>query len=351
MGACVASCGAGLTNCGGSCRNLQTDPAGCGACGTACPAPVNGAAFCTAGRCGVECARGFGDCDGMASQRLRGHPRHVANCGGCGVACRYPNASASCTSSGCARGACNAGFANCNADDADGCEAATLTDSAHCGACGTRCAAGESCVAGSCQPNCGAGLTDCSGSCRNLANDPDNCTSCGNRCARPANATAFCASRCGFACTAGFGDCDGSATNGCETALDSLSNCGACGLQCRFPNAAAACTAGRCAIGACVAGFVNCDGDATNGCEVNTQTDPTNCGACGTACAAGQVCSGGACRASCAAGQTECSGACTSTQTDPSNCSACGNRCPVRPQRRVGVRLGIVQLRLQRGLS
>ena len=330
VGACVASCGAGLANCGGSCRNLQTDPAGCGACGTVCPAPTNGAAFCTAGRCGVECGRGFGDCDGDARNGCEATLDTLANCGGCGVACRYPNAAASCTSSGCARGACAVGFANCNADDADGCEANTAADSANCGACGTRCAAGEGCVAGRCQPNCGAGLTDCSGACRNVANDPDNCTSCGNRCARPANATTFCASRCGFACTAGFGDCDGDATNGCETALDSLANCGACGLQCRFPNAGAACSAGRCAIGACAPGFVNCDGDASNGCETNAQTDPLSCGACGTRCAAGQVCSGGVCRASCAAGQTECSGACTTTQSDPNNCNICGNRCAVR---------------------
>ncbi len=51
--------------------------------------------------------------------------------------------------------------------------------------------------------------------------------------------------------------------------------------SCRFANAAATCATGACALGACTAGFADCDGDSTNGCEVNTDTDNANCGACG----------------------------------------------------------------------
>ena len=47
----------------------------------------------------------------------------------------------------------------------------------------------------------------------------------------------------------------------------------------------------------CNAGFENCDGDATNGCEANLGTNPNHCGACGVACAAGRICRSGTCAA------------------------------------------------------
>ena len=57
-----------------------------------------------------------------------------------------------------------------------------------------------------------------------------------------------------------------------------------------------------------------------------------NCGACGTACAQGQVCnvspSGvAACAAACDSGLTSCSGSCYSLQNDRLNCGGCGHRC------------------------
>jgi hypothetical protein len=55
------------------------------------------------------------------------------------------------------------------------------------------------------------------------------------------------------------------------------------------------CAGGACTIGACNANFANCDGQAMNGCEVNLQTDRTNCGACGNTCETGRVCVMGAC--------------------------------------------------------
>jgi hypothetical protein len=44
------------------------------------------------------------------------------------------------------------------------------------------------------------------------------------------------------------------------------------------------CTMGACGITGCVAGFANCNGNATDGCEVNVQTDLNNCGSCGHHC-------------------------------------------------------------------
>ena len=75
--------------------------------------------------------------------------------------------------------------------------------------------------------------------------------------------------------------------------LDTTANhCGACGTTCA---AGEVCNAGTCEFG-CPTGLTECDG----GC-VDTQTSGTNCGACGAACAAGEVCDAGACSTSCAA--------------------------------------------------
>jgi hypothetical protein len=109
-----------------------------------------------------------------------------------------------------------------------------------------------------------------------------------------------------------------------------VNNCGGCGVRCAFANAAATCAAGACVIGACAAGFRNCDGSATNGCEVSASTDGNNCGACGNVCPGGQVCSAGVCTTTCGAGLSVCGGACTNTTFDPGNCGGCGMACPSR---------------------
>ncbi|MEZ4394712.1 MAG: MXAN_6577-like cysteine-rich protein [Polyangiales bacterium] len=248
-GACALSCGPRLARCGDRCADLQVDAANCGACGTAC-APGQ---TCAAGRCETTCAQGFTACTG-------------------------------------ATGFC----------------ADLQRDRLNCGACGAACASGEVCDAGACAPSCGAGRAVCAGQCVTLASDPAHCGACENACPARPNAVPVCAAgACAFVCAAGFADCDRDASNGCEVALATdLAHCGACGVRCASTAGTAACAAGRCEVTACAAGRGNCDGDAANGCEVDTATSAAHCGACGNACAAGGSCVAGSCEAvgvSCAA--------------------------------------------------
>jgi len=149
------------------------------------------------------------------------------------------------------------------------------------------------------------------------------------------NATAACtAGVCGVAaCAPGFGDCDGAATNGCERPVTTPTDCGACGVACAAgPHAAAACTAGACAL-TCAPGFGDCDGDASNGCERDLSGDVAHCGACGNACTGGRTCQSGACSAAvCVTGWGNCNtaeadGCEVDLAQDPAHCGACGYMC------------------------
>jgi len=118
-----------------------------------------------------------------------------------------------------------------------------------------------------------------------LATDPANCGGCGTACSSP-NATGACTDgACSIgACTAGFADCNGMPSDGCEVDVaTSAEHCGGCGAACTFSNATGACVASTCELGACAAGFADCDTDPTNGCELATNT-LTDCGACGVLC-------------------------------------------------------------------
>lgn len=75
------------------------------------------------------------------------------------------------------------------------------------------------------------------------------------------------------------------------------------------------------ACSACDSPSSKCDGVC-----VDTQTSPTNCGACGVVCGAGQACRSGECVRVCDAG-VPCGDVCIDTQSDVRNCGACGRDC------------------------
>jgi RHS repeat-associated protein len=97
--------------------------------------------------------------------------------------------------------------------------------------------------------------------------DPNNCGGCDVVCPAGANALAVCsAAVCGIACQAGFADCANTHT-ACATNVETdLANCGSCGTNCNVPNSVGACNGGQCSF-TCNAGYNDCDGNASNGCE------------------------------------------------------------------------------------
>ena len=346
---CQPSCPAGTTTCGTRCTDLQSDPASCGRCDAACPTGVGANATCDAGRCGLRCTEptAQGDCDGMAANGCEVElQRNATHCGVCGNACPARAHATPACSSGLCQIVCETGWGNCDGDAVNGCETDLTTTGAHCGMCGSACAPrlnGSSvCVAGACAGSCAPGFGDCDGDTSNgcevtTTTNVANCGACGRLCASRANTTASCAeAACQYRCRDGFVDCDGDASNGCEVNVaTSTDHCGGCGRACSRTNGTPTCATGSCAI-ACTAGFANCDGDVANGCETDTANNALNCGACRTVCSfpgSGARCDRGVCvRTTCAAGLGDCDGMAANgceavLDTDPVNCSACGNRC------------------------
>jgi hypothetical protein len=255
-GACVAGCSAsracpaGQTCCTGACVDLMANPVSCGVCDNRCGLP-NAAAFCSAGSCAVS--------------------------------------------------ACASGFADCDTAPANGCEVDAQTDVGNCGACGNECPTGahvsaRSCVVGRCGITCELGFADCDGDPGNgcevdLVTTATQCGACGTVCPARPHAAPACVSRsCALRCDAGYADCDGDASNGCEVDVRvSSAHCGSCARACAVPNASAACASSMCAITTCAAGYGNCNGAYDDGCETRLDT-PANCGACGRTVA--EVCDG-----------------------------------------------------------
>jgi hypothetical protein len=340
-GDALVGCAIPLSNCDDQCVNLQNNPRNCGGCSRVCPAGPNSSAICSMGMCSLACAVGFGNCDGDPTNGCETPLGTPANCSTCGNQCLgAPNAVPTCTMGTCGS-ICRSGFGNCDGDPTNGCESSLATNE-HCGSCGTRCsaptpvcdAARSMCVA----PGCTSGTSYCMTemTCVNTNTDPRHCGSCGNICLAGPNSTPICnAGICGISCQTGFADCDMRPGTGCEinTQTD-VNNCGGCGRVCPSgPGGHAVCVAGRCDI-ACDPGRLNCDGNASNGCE-SLALSNDNCGACGMSCGLAAVCTSVAGSApACVPAplcsivdNVRCGFGCVDVETDANNCGACNNRC------------------------
>ncbi len=292
------------------------------------------------------------------------------NCGECGNACPRGSGSAdyACVGGRCVMN-CKAGYAlDCDGVPDNGCETSPLSND-HCGYCGNKCPLDKPCLQrGISELGCGCkpGELECPGGflpCVDPSTDDANCGACGNACPpegdgseeAPSNTFFGCRnSECGaLKCSAGWGNCDGSIDNGCESSLTTDDNCGACGNKCQngmkcalnqqflpecmcpagqtfcesgrigdldfgycadlawnkdacgacgnrcendITNANEACVYGKCDW-SCNAGWGDCNGNRDDGCETNISADPKNCGGCGIVCdgVAGQACVDGQC--------------------------------------------------------
>ncbi len=396
-------CGAGQKSCNDVCVSVDDPAFGCGTSCGACVIP-NAMAACLAGACVVEtCNPGFSDCDMLAVSGCEANTgTDPNNCGACGTVCTAQNAAPGCQNSQCALGPCTPGFADCDMMAATGCEANLDADPQNCGGCNMPCTAFETCNNGNCEPNpcdpgkgdcdmnpgngcetdlgtladcnfcgdtcdianasetcgmglcalvaCDAGFDDCdmmagTGCEVDLGSDPNNCGACNNVCPTGGNGTATCTNgMCGLDCPAGTGDCNGNPADGCEVNTQtSVTHCGACDHACSNTNASnVACTAGAC-VPTCMAGFGNCATPMApamdDGCETNTGTAADHCGACGRACSgtnvASRSCVGGVCDSACDIGFANCTqpaagnddGCELNVQTNDTNCGSCGNDC------------------------
>ena len=166
----------------------------------------------------------------------------------------------------------------------------------------------------SCSPECGDFESCCDGTCVFLGSDPNNCGTCGNECTFE-NASGVCSDGdCTLgACTEGWSDCDGDPSNGCEVnTARADDNCGECGRVCQLPNATAVCRAGECVVGSCDGGWGDCNPDPLNGCESGLNST-SHCGGCDIPCSprpnAVMGCQTGSCQLNhCVSGWYECDG-------------------------------------------
>ncbi len=330
-------CPPGLTECGGLCRDLTSNSDNCGACGNSCSHDSvcrNGVCVQVTCTCNPVCPTGQTWCNGACIDTESDN----SNCGACGTVCAAgttcsngacvqsqcttpadcAQSTAPCLTATCVSGTC--GFAPAPAGTA--CPAGSCNGAGVCVGCTTDadCPAAEVCQNGTCVQECPAGEVLCNGVCVNTSTDVNNCGSCGAACpsgqacvSGTCVATGVCtpgATRpcySGPAGTANVGicrsgtqicdstgqwgaclgevlpqpevcnglddDCDGVVDNGFDLTTDP-NNCGSCGNVCFAPNASTGCTNGNCVIVACAPGFIDCDGNFSNGCEVQGTTCP-----------------------------------------------------------------------------
>jgi hypothetical protein len=160
----------------------------------------------------------------------------------------------------------------------------------------TKAAAVMTMAPGTAATYCLAPTTKCGGTCVDTTTDARNCGYCGQTC----EADQHCSN----------GKCVSSCPSGEANLYTDTNNCGVCGYQCP---AGKSCFNGNCADGIapeyhdCGNGYVSFNNDY-------------HCGACFHHCLAGTQCGDGLCR-------TNCGGTLIDLESDPNNCGQCGSIC------------------------
>ena len=159
------ACTGGQTCCSGACVDLATSIPNCGLCGKLC-AVGGGTPKCEGSVCKVaSCDTGRGDCDGRVDTGCEATLDSTTNCGACGVKCEMPSGIGTCGTGTCAIAGCFSGFDDCNKVLADGCEVNITSDPSNCARCGNVCPAPNgtaSCTARVCGiASCSAGFANC----------------------------------------------------------------------------------------------------------------------------------------------------------------------------------------------
>lgn len=109
-------------------------------------------------------------------------------------------------------------------------------------------------------------------------------------------------------CAPGHATCLGEEVCAVELARN-VNHCGACGKRCDSlaPDSTTKwdCVSGTCIVGQCQTGYADCDGNASNGCETDTRTDAMHCGACLNSVCKYPVCAQGVCAETFTAGRAD----------------------------------------------
>lgn len=314
----ATTCLAPFTTCPGSrfmCDvNLMSDPENCGSCGFKCPSSqyssFGEATFtCVAGTCVMQCKkypRWTLDCNGLLDDDCEVTLGTNDNCTACGDKCSDP--AKPCIfnqQNGTGKCGCDEGRLYCSTDCIDPSSA-----DEHCGGCGNSCdreGGGRQsrpnmyygCSDGTCDHlKCESGYTDCdqdlANGCETSLVSPTSCGGCGIVC----DANQVCkvdsqgVPRC--MCPPGQTLCG----DGCVDLRSDHTNCGSCGVQCSqaagWTTGVAVCNYGACAF-QCAQGRADCNGEEKDGCEINLNSDPRNCGKCGHTCEPAQPCVAGSC--------------------------------------------------------
>jgi hypothetical protein len=282
FGDCVPGTGGGPATCQpGSCQPgwVDADHNPATGCELAC-IPTNG---------GDEiCDRVDNNCDGNVDEGFD-LSNDEANCGGCGVSCARFHTAGFCNNGTCEVGTCEAGYRDLDNSLASGCEYQCPVFPAQLevcdgvdndcngaiddnpadvgGSCSNACGTVDPCVAAG---TCSFPLSTCSDQCCGI------CTQGTLRCAP--GGQPFCDSATGpqlERCNGLDDNCDGQIDEGFDKQTDP-SNCGSCGTICNLPNTFPTCTNGSCtALLRCKPGFADANHNPADGCEATCANPKT----------------------------------------------------------------------------